>query len=123
MRWGRPPSCRYEFTNIFTSHLSAALAVPCRTFHSAAWILLRDFSVHQLQEPQLAAEEADPQATVAAVHRRIVRIAEQAFWDSKAEALANNDTAIAAGTSRELASLLSSLGAELLAVLPAQVDP
>ena len=60
---------------------------------------------------------------VSAVQRRIVRIAEQAFWDSKVEALASNDTAVAAGASRELASLLASLGADLLAVLPAQVGP
>ena len=63
----------------------------------------------------------EPAAVAAAAQRRIVRIAEQAFWDAQARALAAG-TSTGVGTSAgQMAALLTQLGRDLLSVLPEQV--
>lgn len=57
----------------------------------------------------------------ASVHRRIVRIAEQAFWDGQAEALAADQGNGGPGTASQMAALLSQLGTDVLAVIPERV--
>lgn len=52
---------------------------------------------------------------------RIVRIAEQAFWDGQAEALAADEGNGAPGTAGQMAVLLAQLGRDLLAVIPERV--
>ena len=73
------------------------------------------------EAPQTPTDLADdPEAALAAMQRRVARIADEAFWAAQAEALAGDPRGAAA---ERLADLLADLGSGLLTVLPNQVGP
>jgi len=75
------------------------------------------------EAPQTPADLADdPEAALAAMQRRVARIADEAFWAAQAEALAGDGADPRGATAGRLADLLADLGSGLLTVLSNQVS-